>query len=66
MRMRRYAVCYTNPDPLSCRTGYTILKTYNTLSAARAGYARTKGRGLFVAERQGDHYVKYNTPTNEG
>ncbi|MEY2152250.1 hypothetical protein AB7849_15200 [Rhodanobacter sp. 115] len=60
MRMRKFAVCWTDPKALSCRTGYTILKTHNTLSAARQHYQRTTGDGCFVAERQGDRYVRVN------
>lgn len=65
MKMRKFAVCYSSTDPLSCRTGYTILKTHDTLARARQHYQRTTGPGYYVAERKGDSYVRYVAPKDE-
>lgn len=65
MRMRKFAVCYTDPNPLSCRTGYTILKTHNTLAAAKQHYSLTTGAGYYVAERDGDRYVRWKPSVDE-
>lgn len=63
---RRYAfaLCYVDRHPLSCRTGYMVLKTYRKLATARDALSRTTGPGYYVGERQGSDYVRLVAPWN--